>query len=116
MIESVFPASLRIPPEPGAHDMDPDFLERIVAHLHTPSFLVTPLGITGSIPTPKHARMIVGAEGLICGTVGGGSMEGFLIETCRQRLRQRSVFALLSKIFSIAALQAVHTRLSKSSC
>lgn len=41
-----------------------------------PAALVTPVATEGSLPTGRHARMLVYADGTSAGTVGGGRMEG----------------------------------------
>lgn len=46
--------------------------------------LVTPVATEGSLPTGHHARMLVYEDGTSVGTVGGGRMEGEILEVARQ--------------------------------
>ncbi len=45
--------------------------------------LVTIVGNSGSAPRHVGSQMLVSAAGLICGTVGGGAIEGHALETAR---------------------------------
>lgn len=35
---------------------------------------MTPVSVEGSIPTPKHGRMLVDINGRVSGTIGGGGL------------------------------------------
>ncbi|KAK2942797.1 putative ATP-dependent RNA helicase Ddx1 [Blattamonas nauphoetae] len=50
--------------------------------------LVTPIRVTGSLPTPKHGRMLCGPNGRICGTIGGGALEGFMVARSQEMIRK----------------------------
>lgn len=52
----------------------------------TPLVLVTLVDAAGSTPQDQGAKMIVTAEGLACGTVGGGRVEHQAIELARTML------------------------------
>lgn len=52
--------------------------------------LVTLTGSDGSAPRKTGAQMLVGREGLICGTIGGGAVEKRSIEMAIQMLAEKS--------------------------
>ena len=54
-----------------------------------PFVSVTLVETTGSTPADAGAKMLVTAEGIDCGTVGGGRVEAKAIELARQMLRDR---------------------------
>ncbi|MBR5641787.1 MAG: xanthine dehydrogenase accessory protein XdhC [Firmicutes bacterium] len=49
---------------------------------------------SGSTPRGKGAAMLVGREGLLAGTVGGGALEGTVLSTAQQCLNERRSDAL----------------------
>ena len=51
--------------------------------------LVTLIAGRGSAPRKAGAQMLVGAEGRLVGTIGGGAVEGRSIQLCRELLGQR---------------------------
>ena len=51
--------------------------------------LVTLIADRGSAPRKAGAQMLVGAEGRLVGTIGGGAVEGRSIQLCRELLDQR---------------------------
>ena len=59
-------------------------LETLLGHL--PAILVTVVSSQGSVPRGPGAVMAVGAEGRLCGTVGGGAVEGRAIAAAREVL------------------------------
>jgi xanthine dehydrogenase accessory factor len=50
--------------------------------------LVTPVAAEGSLPTGRHARMLVLADGTSQGTVGGGRLEAEAQEAARAAIRE----------------------------
>lgn len=54
---------------------------------HESCVLVSAVGGSGSVPRKTHAHMLVGSEGRICGTVGGGAIEGRAIELAKQLMK-----------------------------
>ena len=55
-----------------------------------PFAIVTLLDIRGSAPQVTGAKAIVTAEGIACGTVGGGKIEAAAIQRAQQLLEKRS--------------------------
>ena len=51
--------------------------------------LVTIIRQSGSAPRGEGAQMLVGADGLLCGTIGGGSIEGESIALAQTLLREK---------------------------
>ena len=51
--------------------------------------LCTIVASSGSTPRGAGAQMLVGNEGLLCGTIGGGSAERNALQLCRTLLRER---------------------------
>jgi len=51
--------------------------------------LVSAVGGCGSVPRKLEAHMLVGCEGRLCGTVGGGAVEGHSIALAKQLLERR---------------------------
>lgn len=49
-----------------------------------PLVLATVVGATGSTPRGAGARMVVGREGRLCGTIGGGAIEHRCLELAQQ--------------------------------
>jgi xanthine dehydrogenase accessory factor len=56
----------------------------------TPFALVTVAATTGSVPREAGAKMIVYADGITSGTVGGGKFESLVIEATLARLREKT--------------------------
>ena len=56
---------------------------------HHDTVLCTIVADSGSTPRGKGAQMLVGAEGLLCGTIGGGAVEGQSIELGKKLLQER---------------------------
>ncbi len=52
--------------------------------------LVTIVGNAGSAPRHVGSQMLVSAAGLICGTVGGGAIEGHALATARAMVGERA--------------------------
>ncbi len=52
----------------------------------TPVVMVTIVEASGSIPSEAGARMLVSAEGRMCGTVGGGRVEARALEVARDMM------------------------------
>ncbi len=52
--------------------------------------LVTIVGNAGSAPRHVGSQMLVSAAGLICGTVGGGAIEGHALATARTMVGERA--------------------------
>ena len=48
----------------------------------------------GSAPRGKGAAMLVGREGLLAGTIGGGALEGTVLRTAQQCLNEKRSDAL----------------------
>ena len=51
--------------------------------------LVSVVGHSGSVPRGKGAQMLVGEQGLLCGTIGGGPAEYNAVEKAKQLLHGR---------------------------
>ncbi len=68
--------------------MIPEYFERLSSLLQagTPVVSVTLVDITGSAPQEQGARMLVTADGIAYGTVGGGKVEARAIEEARRLL------------------------------
>lgn len=60
--------------------MDENELLGLLAGLEEPAVLATIVSAKGSTPRKTGARMLVGRDGVIAGTVGGGCGEGEVIE------------------------------------
>ncbi|MFQ9052071.1 MAG: XdhC family protein [Oscillospiraceae bacterium] len=56
---------------------------------HRDTVLVTLIADRGSAPRKAGAQMLVGAEGRLVGTIGGGAVEGRSIQLSQQLLAQR---------------------------
>ena len=54
-----------------------------------PSLLVTVINVTGSSPGTKGAKMLVGEEGRLAGTIGGGSLEYQAINAAKELLKKQ---------------------------
>ena len=69
-----------------------DFLRRCdeLSTAGTPYVQVTLVEATGSTPQDVGARMLVTAEGLVAGTVGGGRIEAKAIEQAQQILQEKT--------------------------
>ena len=67
-----------------------DFIETVLEAIEANrrAALVTPVATEGSLPTGRHARMLVYDDGTSAGTVGGGRMEGEAQEAARQVIRE----------------------------
>ena len=64
------------------------------AHRRNPKLKIFPISAKsgadrGSAPRKAGAQMLVGAEGRLVGTIGGGAVEGRSIQLCRELLDQR---------------------------
>lgn len=70
--------------------MNEEFLAQL-AHLKemgNPLVVVTLVSVKGSAPQEVGARVIVGQQGLLFGTVGGGKIEAKVIESAKEMLGQ----------------------------
>ena len=56
---------------------------------HHDTVLCTIIADSGSIPRGMGAQMLVGEKGLLCGTIGGGAVEGQSIELGKRLLQER---------------------------
>lgn len=56
---------------------------------HHDTVLCTIIADNGSTPRGRGAQMLVGEKGLLCGTIGGGAVEGQSIELGKKLLRER---------------------------
>lgn len=56
---------------------------------HQPCVLVSAVGGSGSVPRKTHAHMLADGSGRICGTVGGGAIEGKAIELAKQLMAEK---------------------------
>ena len=56
---------------------------------HRDTVLVTLIADRGSAPRKAGAQMLVGAEGRLVGTIGGGAVEGRSIQLSQQLLAER---------------------------
>lgn len=65
---------------------DRELLARL-AGLEEPAVLATIVAAKGSTPRKTGARMLVGKDGVIAGTVGGGCGEGEVIEAALELFR-----------------------------
>ena len=61
---------------------------------HRDTVLVTLIADRGSAPRKAGAQMLVGAEGRLVGTIGGGAVEGRSIQLSLQLLAQPPIFSL----------------------
>ena len=70
--------------------MNEDFLSQIskIKKSGKSYVVVTLVNVLGSAPQEVGARIIVGEEGLIYGTVGGGKVEAKVIETAIDLLKK----------------------------
>jgi len=62
---------------------DRDLFETIAA-LTTPAVLATVVSTKGSTPRKAGAKMLIGEDGALQGTIGGGCGEGQVIEAAQQ--------------------------------
>ena len=67
--------------------MDEKELLARLAGLTEPAVLATIVSAKGSTPRKTGARMLVGTDGVIAGTVGGGCGEGEVIEAAHALFR-----------------------------
>ena len=67
--------------------MDEKELLAQLAGLEEPAVLATIVSARGSTPRKTGARMLVGVDGVIAGTVGGGCGEGEVIEAALELFR-----------------------------
>ena len=51
--------------------------------------LCTIIADSGSTPRGRGAQMLVGADGLLCGTIGGGAVEGGAVALGKTLLHER---------------------------
>ena len=63
--------------------------------------LVTLIASSGSVPRGAGARMLVGSQGRVAGTVGGGAVESRCIETAQQILKLNPTQAPERRTFSL---------------
>ena len=56
---------------------------------HHDTVLCTIIADNGSTPRGRGAQMLVGQAGLLCGTIGGGAVEGQTIELGKKLLQER---------------------------
>ena len=63
--------------------MDEKELLACLAGLEEPAVLATIVSSKGSTPRKTGARMLIGRDGVIAGTVGGGCGEGEVIEAAQ---------------------------------
>ena len=56
---------------------------------HHDTVLCTIIADSGSTPRGMGAQMLVGEKGLLCGTIGGGAVEGQSIELGKRLLQER---------------------------
>ena len=54
-----------------------------------PCVLVSAVGGGGSVPRKTQAHMLVTESGRLCGTVGGGAIEGKAIELAKELLEKK---------------------------
>ena len=64
--------------------MDEKELLACLARLEEPAVLATIVSAKGSTPRKTGARMLIGRNGVIAGTVGGGCGEGEVIQAARE--------------------------------
>ena len=66
-----------------------DFLDILCRHLHQGQrvALATVVRQQGSAPRGTGSKLLAHAEGLLCGSVGGGLVEGQTLDVCRHMLR-----------------------------
>lgn len=58
--------------------------------LRTPCVLVTVAATRGSVPRAAGSKMLVYADGVSSGTIGGGKFESLVIEEARRQMREKS--------------------------
>lgn len=56
---------------------------------HHDTVLCTIIADNGSTPRGRGAQMLVGQAGLLCGTIGGGAVEGQTINMSKKLLQER---------------------------
>lgn len=68
-----------------------DVFESVIAHQnrHEGCMLVSAVGAEGSAPRKSQSHMLVDCMGYVCGTVGGGAVEGNSIAYAQQLLTQK---------------------------
>ena len=59
---------------------------------NTACVVVTAIDIQGSTPAKTGFKMIAGTEGLIAGTVGGGSLELYALNKCRELIGKKEMY------------------------
>lgn len=64
--------------------MDEKELLACLARLGEPAVLATIVSARGSTPRKTGARMLIGRDGVIAGTIGGGCGEGEVIQAARE--------------------------------
>lgn len=71
-----------------------DIAEHIVEALSAGNnvVLVTVVGSKGSTPRNAGSQMLVSEAGLICGTIGGGAIEGHAIAKARTMVGEDTLF------------------------
>ncbi len=69
-------------------------LSQQLASLKEPAVLVTIIQRAGSTPRGAGARMLVGRDGLMCETIGGGAIEHAAIERAQEMLLINEPFAI----------------------
>jgi len=76
-----------------AHVSEDDLLDRIAAYraAGTPFVIATVIASRGSTPRKAGAKMLVGADGTLHGTVGGGMVEHKVVERARALLAEPAV-------------------------
>ena len=62
-------------------------LLRAIATITTPAVLATVVSTKGSTPRKAGAKMLIGPEGHLHGTIGGGCGEGEVIEAAQELLQ-----------------------------
>lgn len=68
-------------------EFDRDVLTKLSQKENTPKAVITIVSTKGSVPRKEGAKMIVGSQGEILGSIGGGCSEGEVINTARYMLR-----------------------------
>jgi xanthine dehydrogenase accessory factor len=73
-------------------EFDRDVLTKLSKEEKTSKAVITVVSTKGSVPRKEGAKMLVGSQGEILGSIGGGCSEGGVINTARYMLRNNITY------------------------
>lgn len=73
-------------------EFDRDVLTKLSQEENTAKAVITIVSTKGSVPRKEGAKMIIGSNGEILGSIGGGCSEGEIINTARYMLRNNITY------------------------